>query len=1238
MSTRTALSEMSDPGRFEDLATAVLRRADPRYEAVVQTGINVEGKPIRDPVDGFAQVEGADPPHYIFFEYTTTQTSGLESKWLAEPDPSKSETKGDLIKAAEHAKDLRDEVPDATFTVVLVSNRRLGSDLLQRVQTKAEELGLSVDPWDVHRLSDFLDTDPEGQWLREQYFDIREKRLSRSLLMELSRQSLNAYQERFHIQTRENKPVAQRPELTTILEHARDPGSGDYLLPVVGNSGFGKTVMCYQAMEEWLNTGPALRLEPTDLQGATSLSQAIQSALDRLYPTLNSEAGSEALWIARNTDRLLLVVDDLNRASDPSRLFSRLLNWLGGAQDADEPDANGVAATVLCPLWPRIWARQERESGDSKFVEVIELGPFSSEEAAQLVRSHAELHDVDIMEPTARNLAERIGCDPHLIGLLGQLIGKDWNLDGLPDTSRDVLRQYIDYAYETASSDSDDGLVTSDYEFTVEKLSTKVLANRELEPAWRAVRKWIPSGSDDLRAVRELTAQAQLLFLLRIDERSEQLLSFRHDRIRDYLLASHTLEDIERSDSTPDYVSDPYYYSILGLGVAYFRPDDNVIACLRDHAPLALVEALQRLGDGASAGEYETTLSEHIRRWFESEQRGGRSALLSGIEAEVANLLQETDSRHVLTITDSLSSDTPYLLARFRNGDLNAGLRYCTIHSDAPTINNPRRDSVFEAATRQWGDQYAKALSDTLSEIGEEGIHATLQLAGFLGRPELGAGLEDCWEEYGDEPKLLPAFLWAAFQCCIPDRTALVDQVLSRWASLPRGNRHDDNFDDELGRGDVYMNVQHSLTRDLSEEQIQYLMQSVETFPDIDYQLLLLLKNVPDPDVIDLVVTKLGEWARESDGASFLLSRFADQWRPDHPRGQTLPPETKSRLYEIWTDASIINEVRTKAFQLWSWSTDEDDLDELRRVSDDELFARTATRQRLELDDEAVIRSPPIDFTENDYLLRSVPSAWCPEAHELVNGILDEGSPAEQDNLFYITGEVLFRIPRSDAEQLLVNHWETIGDRPVFFQAALYTATPRTKDLAEATYEASGTPAALFELIGSHFGFNQRGRSELISEEQLFSLKPYLAELDDFTLVEIAEKAKALGLTEWGKTHVRPQLSEEERPRSYPTDEELLERLDDLEGRDDPHRGFTDIRQWLDGFDKRAESTSRAFRLLYEWLTEETSTAGYRLVAHAAKTRGTRDDLTILQGVPLDEEREFYYDDAEFGVEVRTLN
>lgn len=1236
MTTRDALSDMSDPGRFEELATAVLRRADPRYEAVVQTGINVEGKPIPDPVDGFARVADADPPHYVFFEYTTTQATDLKSKWLAEPDPNESGTKGDLIKAAENAKELRNEVSDATFTVVLVSNRRLGSNLLQRVQTKAEELDLLVDSWDVHRLGDFLDTDPEGQWLRQQYFDTMEERLSRSLLMELSEQSLNAYRERVHIRT-EEKAVVQRSELTTILEHARDSSSGNYLLPIVGNSGFGKTVTCYQAMEEWSDSGPALRLKPADIQGATSLGRAIQSALDRLYPTLNSVAGRDALRIARDTDHLLLVVDDLNRSSDPSRLFSRLLNWQDSAQDDDEADTNGVAVTVLCPLWPRIWARQARDAGGSKFVKLIELGPFTSEEATQLVRSHAELHNVDIDDLKARNLAERIGRDPHLIGLLGQLIGRDGDIEGLPDTSRDVLHQFVDYAYETASGDSDDGLVPPDYELAVEKLSAEALVNRELEPAWKAVREWMASNSDDLRAVRELTAQAQLLFLLSVDARSEQLLSFRHDRIRDYLLARHALEDMERSDSTPDYVCDPYYYSILGLGIAYFRPDDDVLARLREHAPLALVEALQRLGDGASTGEYETILSEHIHRWFENKQQEGKRTLLPSIEGEVANILRETDSRHVLTVTESHSSDILYLLARFRNGDLNAGLRYCTIYSDAPTVNNPQRDSVLEVATRRWGAQYAETLSDTLSDIGKEDVHAALQLAGFLGRPELGAGLKDCWEEHGDESKLLPAFLWASFQCCIPDRAALVDQVLSRWASLPRGNSFDDDFDDDLGREDVYMTVQHSLTRNLSEEQIQYLMEAVETFPDIDYQLLLLLKNVPDPDVIDLVVTKLGEWARKSDGSSFLLSRFSDQWQPDRPRGQTLPSETKRRLYEIWRDTSIIDETRSKAFQLWSWSTDEDDVDELRRASDDELFARVATRQRLKLNDDTVLQSSPVDLTENSHLLRYLSSAWCPEAYELVDKILGQESPAEQDNLFYATGELLFRIPRSHAEQLLVDHWETVGDRPLFFQAALYTATPQTKALAESTYEASKTPAALFEHIGSHFGFNQHGRSELISEEQLFSLEPYLGELDELDLVRAAEKANEIGLREWAVEYVQPHLSKEKRQVNYPTDEDLLKRLDEIEDGDDSRR-ISEIRMWMEEFDRRAESTSRAFRLLDKWLTEETSAAGYRLVAHAVKIRGARDDLAILQRGSLDEERRRYYDDAEFGVKMRTLS
>lgn len=50
--TVRALSEISDAGLFEHIATAVLRNAKPDlYGNLTQPGINAEGKPIKAPVD-----------------------------------------------------------------------------------------------------------------------------------------------------------------------------------------------------------------------------------------------------------------------------------------------------------------------------------------------------------------------------------------------------------------------------------------------------------------------------------------------------------------------------------------------------------------------------------------------------------------------------------------------------------------------------------------------------------------------------------------------------------------------------------------------------------------------------------------------------------------------------------------------------------------------------------------------------------------------------------------------------------------------------------------------------------------------------------------------------------------------------------------------------------------------------------------------------------------------------------
>ena len=496
MSIKNRISNISDSGQFEDLATDVLRWSNEKYESVIQTGINIEGKPIKDPVDGLGQVPNVEPPHYVFLEYTTYQKSGLENKWLANPDPETDQPRGDLIKAGDQAKELREEIPHAEFTAVLVSNRRLDSDLVRTVWSTANDLDISVDVWDVHRLADFLQTDPDGQYIRKKHFGIEEERLSEPLLLELSGKSHRFYREEFHIPIDEAK--VERPELTTILGCAHGSGTSSYFMPIVGNSGFGKTVTCYQAMEQWrADKKPALRLDAEDIEGSKSLAQAIQSGLSGLQPSLNSTAGRTALQLAQSNP-LLIVVDDLNRANNPPQLLSRLQNWIGGAkqetaangQDGNSTDSDGLPITILCPLWPRIWRQEKRDINYNQFADPIELGPLSTELAVRLIQSHADTLGRDIDEDRARKLAENVGRDPHLVGLLGQLIQAREPLEDLPDTSKEVLSRYTDHAYETASEASDGPRITPDYERAVEDLSVDVMEARNMPPAWRQVQEW----------------------------------------------------------------------------------------------------------------------------------------------------------------------------------------------------------------------------------------------------------------------------------------------------------------------------------------------------------------------------------------------------------------------------------------------------------------------------------------------------------------------------------------------------------------------------------------------------------------------------------------------------------------------------------------------------------------------------------------------------------------------------
>lgn len=210
LNTAEALEKITDRGKFELLVTSVLRKHNRDYAAIIHTGINAQGETIKSPVDGFCRVPGSVPPRFLFVQHATTDRNQLEKKWLHDhttvkprknnkkTQPSESDD-GDLLKAGQEAKKIKTKFPDAQCTVILATNQHLpqGIDLITKVEEKATTLGVDVDIWEQSKISDFLDSTPEGQWLRKEYLDVNAEMLSESLLGDLCKQSLANYEKEY---------------------------------------------------------------------------------------------------------------------------------------------------------------------------------------------------------------------------------------------------------------------------------------------------------------------------------------------------------------------------------------------------------------------------------------------------------------------------------------------------------------------------------------------------------------------------------------------------------------------------------------------------------------------------------------------------------------------------------------------------------------------------------------------------------------------------------------------------------------------------------------------------------------------------------------------------------------------------------------------------------------------------------------------------------------------------------
>ena len=279
VTTAELLEAMTDRGQFELLATAVLRRVNNDYAAIIHLGINAKGETITAPVDGFCHVPSSNPPRYLLLAHTTTDRERLARKWLFDHTKSKSNKgkasdDGDMVKAGKEAATIRLHATQAAFTVLLATNQRVPLDLVRGIDALATQLQLGYEIWEQSRLTDYLDNDAEGQWLRRRFLRVEAERLSAPLLGELCTRSLAAYER--HLLHTEPALWIPRSSEQEIVPASRETAS---VVLLIGESGCGKSVLACQAIREHLASGGRGLWVPADaVAECHSLDEAIDGA------------------------------------------------------------------------------------------------------------------------------------------------------------------------------------------------------------------------------------------------------------------------------------------------------------------------------------------------------------------------------------------------------------------------------------------------------------------------------------------------------------------------------------------------------------------------------------------------------------------------------------------------------------------------------------------------------------------------------------------------------------------------------------------------------------------------------------------------------------------------------------------------------------------------------------------------------------------------------------------------
>ena len=1202
--TRQRLDRVTDEGLFESLATAVLREKDPRCRRLAHVGVNAEGRTVKSPSDAVVYISEEGSRRMVAVHHTTCQRDQLRRKWLSEPE-------GDLPKALRMLHEQQNRIPGLQATLILTTNREPQEKLVHDVQAAGHKAGIDVEVYTGSVIAHFLDSEPRGQWIRQEFLDVAQTQLSRELLHVLSVKSIEEA-------IPDSEWWVQRDFDEQLVSQSLDPVSF-----IVGESGMGKTVACRKCLEEHVADGGfGLLVRAEVLEEARSLAGAVETILRELHPTLSAGAGRLALSIASEAAPLLVVVEDVNRSASPAGLLEKLVAWSRTALGSNE----APRWRVLCPVWPRTTALLSDSVHQLVTNSSIWLSCFTEEEGIAAVQRR-RTEPLSVLD--AKAIAFALGYDPLLIAL-----HRDGDSNPEPTA---VIQSFV--KRRLASLAADRGRYTAgEYWLALMSLSFNLLERKQLEPAFTDVVEWMGGQSGLADKLREVVGLREIARLAGPVERERVV--FRHDRVRDHLLADAIEHALQRGELSPSVMSDPYFAELIGMVLPRCDMPIVVIDQVAARNPLALFAAMRYFREPRTEGQ------QHIIDASMVLADSGALGILRNrsLRQAVLRVLADCEGPHVGRLCKRISDDgldSWALRGRFRSGDLLAGIQLC--RQCEPGIRWVGHVELIEHVLRKTGDGLLRALDNVLRRKDLVGTarSGALRLAGYASSPFLAEALQESWRVGGERQDLLSDYLWACSQCCGEHPAKLLGPILDEWAAMPE--------EDENGLGSPRVRfgadrIRWAFRDRIPDRAIEYFLERAME-PGLRWPLLVMLNGIDDPEAVEFVVRGLARQDDELEGkghwSPFAMSA-SDEWsrRPKYG-GAPMKAASRHRLRELWSSDGESWRLRRRALEFWCATVARGDIAVLKSVDTTSAIGDVALFERLRRGDQTAIRGL-LEKLEGDggrYWWQAGRYLWSDELTECVDRSLSRlaseppGRKGELSNDLWILPELLMGLPPATAERLIKKHWAGLSCLAEYVQTALYLEGSLLTDVREVVAQHDD-PKSLFAHLDMGFGIHVEGRRGITRLSQMEALLPYLDYLADHDVTLLWEACNENSWFDWRRRHL------DSRARRagvrFVDAASAMKELDKALARSDR---FPWMDRWGEDILKTGVSLESVLELVKDWLKHHDEEKALRVAVDLVTRLGRRRHLTLLSGHTFaDSGRgQGIIEDASFALRLRSL-